>query len=199
MADKAQNGSLRNNRDYGEEGNHIAYSLLSSACEERALKKMAAINSYLLGSGNIRYAALSKEREVRMPLKSLPDSVKSGAESIEHIEQGYLVEADGGDTIVRARMSQVGEAPATYTMTAKNYPTYSEAETDINKEIFEGLADVLNKVEVKDRYHWNGWDIDVITEGNRAGQIVAEYELPENEVKVVVPAELQEVAAAGGK
>ena len=79
-------------------------------------------------------------------------------------------------------------------MTAKDYPSYAEAETDIGGKIYDGLVDSINDMEVKDRYHWKGWDIDVITKGRRAGKIVAEYELPEDEIKVVVPPVLQNVA-----
>ena len=119
-------------------------------------------------------------------LKSLPKEISETVMPLE-IEQGYLAESEDGDTMVRVRKTQNNDGSFSYTITAKNYPSYAEAESDIDQAIYDGLHDLLSKIERKKRYKWNGWDIDVISEGNRAGRVVAEYELPPDQITVVMP------------
>jgi CYTH domain-containing protein len=184
-------GSLRDRPDYGE-----VIRVVDAMADKKASHLMCLLAALALPI--TRTAALSKEREVRVDLKSLPDSIKSSVKPYV-IEQGYLAESQDGDSILRVRKEQDPDGAVEYTMTAKNYPTYSEAETEIDQPIYDGLRGVVKKVERKQRYKWNGWDIDVITEGNRAGRIVAEFELPEDEVSVAIPDELKSVMVTGGK
>jgi CYTH domain-containing protein len=164
--------------------------------EDKFKKVASSIGTYLFGRGTVRYSAVNREREVRMDLKSLPEEISSTVKPLD-IEQGYLVESDDGGTMVRIRKSQGTDGVYHYTMTAKNYPSYAEAETDIDSTIYDGLSDLMSKIERKKRYQWNGWDIDVISEGNRAGRIVAEYELPDGQIRVAMPEILNSVADLG--
>ena len=152
--------------------------------------------SWIIAGSSVRYSSVNRDREVIMNLKSLPEEI-SGAMAPLDIEQGFLAESEDGDTVVIAKRSQGTDGNFIYTLTAKNYPSYSAAETTIDASVYDGLAELLNKIERKKRYQWNGWDIDVISEGDRAGRIVAEYILPPNEIHVVIPDLLKSVADLG--
>ncbi len=182
---------LRSRPDYGEGRLHVALS--DAEIADRSRRVASYFGQYLVGGHNVRYSALSKEREVRLDLQSLPKEISDTVKPLE-IEQGYLAESEDGETIVRARKTQNNDGTFSYTITAKNYPSYAEAESDIDQSIFDGLRDLLSRIEVKKRYQWNGWDIDVISEGNRAGRIVAEYELPPDQISVEMPELLKSVA-----
>lgn len=196
MVDGTANQLLRNRRDYGDSANHM------SAADSEVDAKYEVVSSLVAklfsDKHKLRTAALAKEREVRMDLRELPAEILNTVKPQE-IEQGFLVESENRETNVRVRKTVEPDGTAHYSMTAKNYPSYSEAETDIDQGIYDGFKDTLKRAEVKKRYKWNGWDIDVITSGDRAGRVVAEYELPATETSIEVPEILRAVANQGAK
>ena len=162
----------------------------------------SAVRAVLLGleSAMSRFrkrAALAKEFEARYDLTEVPHSIRDSAQAIIEIKQGTVASSSDGTFMVRVRMSTEKGKDPEYTMTAKCYPTSDEAETEISKEIFEGFYPSLSRREVKTRYVWNGWDIDDIADGDRAGRKVAEFEHDGNS-KVEIPAELSSVLKQGG-
>ena len=175
---------LRSRPDYGT--SHFLVAMTETASTARSSRVASCFEDHIVNGRNTRYSSLSREREVRLDLKSLPKEISETVMPLE-IEQGYLAESEDGDTMVRVRKTQNNDGSFSYTITAKNYPSYAEAESDIDQAIYDGLHDLISKIERKKRYKWNGWDIDVISEGNRAGRVVAEYELPPDQITVVMP------------
>lgn len=140
--------------------------------------------------GESRNAALGEERELRVPLKSVPEDLHQRAE-IHRISQGFLVKGDN-KTDLRIRKDESlgpdGEVLETsYTMTAKHRPMFQEAETSISKEIFDNLWGSTKKRMVKNRYKVDGWDVDELTEGDSSGEVWAEYEYSEGTKSVEIP------------
>ena len=137
-------------------------------------------------------AGLAKEYEARYDLKEVPQAIRDSAQAVIEIKQGTVASSADGTVMVRVRMSSDGGQAPEYTMTAKCYPTSDEAETEISKDIFDGFYPSLARREEKVRYRWNGWDIDEISGGDRAGKVVAEFE-HDGKTKVEVPPELSAV------
>lgn len=170
--------------------------------ERLAAMSEAAIRSVLVELGSAvasmrRTAGLAKEYEARFDLTEVPDAVKDSASSVIDIRQGTVASSEDRTVMVRVRSSSERGKGTEYTMTAKCYPTSDEAETEISKDIFDGLYPSLSRKEVKTRYVWNGWDIDDISEGDRAGKVVAEFE-HDGSSEVEVPAELRVVLKRAG-
>ena len=139
-------------------------------------------------------AAVEEEREIRLRLGSLPESVIDSPECVSYLISQAFIAVGQDDTDVRIRKESKivdGVAYGTcYTMTAKNRPKYQEAETEITKEIFDGLWKNCTKKEmVKVRYKYRGWDIDEILEGDSKGQIWAEFEYDKNVRSIEVPSD----------
>jgi hypothetical protein len=138
--------------------------------------------------GSVKKADLGEEKEIRILLSNLPKSVLSD-DSTEKtsIHQGFICVGEGG-TDVRIRKEVSSDGKETFTMTAKCRPENHEAETEISKEIFENLWPKAKGRVFKDRYRWNGFDIDDISEGENkgqaAGEVWAEYEYSGNPPKV---------------
>jgi CYTH domain-containing protein len=149
-----------------------------------------AVATHLFKSPRMRVAALNKEREARLDLTAVPaDALENVVPS--EIEQGILVESEDRDTMVRVRKESAPGGTVRYTITAKHYPSFSEAETVISPDIFEGLRGLVMDIERKKRYRWNGWDIDDIETGRRGGRVVAEFEFPEGTTNMIIPDEIR--------
>lgn len=143
------------------------------------------VDSLLVKLSEALDGAIHIEREKRLSLSVAPEEIKGIEPAI--IKQGILKEAKDEDDVVayaRIRMKQEpGEDPK-YSLGVKHFKRKEESETEISKQMFDAFyPDNLIKPQSKKRYHLsNGWDIDVIDDG----EIRAEYEHDKGE-KIEIP------------
>lgn len=116
------------------------------------------------------------EREVRIKIKELPSEVEKNSSKVRII-QCMLEEFPGGYIRVRK------EIPGKCYFTKKIFNKNIEDSIEISEDIFSKIFKLGYKEQDKNRFLWNGWDIDVLENG----EIVAEFELGENQSKVDVP------------
>lgn len=125
-------------------------------------------------------ADVEKENERRFELNKLPEGIGKAST----IKQGMICEYDDGYVRVR-------EQDGKYTMTAKYWPDNQESETEISKEMFEGIWSKVKRPQEKSRYTYQTKDDhDWIIDEMEDGKIVAEVETSRKNSKVEVPEEL---------
>ena len=118
----------------------------------------------------------STEKEIRVPLKSVPEEVKNTATRILRITQAFINKnKDESDVRIRKTkyiLSPNAQEEYEYSLTAKHRPQELESEMEIPKVMFDSLWSNSFSRQKKLRYCWQGWDIDVFEDGG----VVAEFE-----------------------
>lgn len=147
--------------------------------------KVAGLVGALM-SVNAKIANVVTEKEIRIKLDAVPLEVQNDkATEIVRITQGFIAELDGGCD-VRVRSSVSADGKAEYSMACKYRPLFQEAEMEISEEMFSSLITYAIKSQTKDRYKWEGWDIDVIDKESGL-EVWAEFELNPNGGFPVIP------------
>jgi len=111
---------------------------------------------------------------------SVESVIKDAAERCIHIEQKYLVAEKGFSVRVR-HLEEQGEN--SYRLTVKkdvNEQTI-EIETPISLEDFEPLWFVASGKVVKNRYIYQGWEVDFFKDEGENYFAIAEIEMPPNQ------------------
>lgn len=125
----------------------------------------------------VKTAKLEVEREVRIELEEFPKEIEDDVGFYE-IRQCKLEEWDGG--YIRVRQTYPDKV---CTFTSKDFTKNLEDTIEIPEDLYVPLFEMGFDPQKKIRYTWGGWEIDVMEDG----RVVAEFELPKDQVEVSVP------------
>lgn len=126
-----------------------------------------------------KLSTMGVEREVRLELKKMPKGVGSSPQTIE---QFFVLKDDL--TYVRLRRLEVRGRESFYlTLKFGEQPGQIESTTEVTKEVWEYYKENHIKgdsYQMKKRYNYLTWTIDVVEEGKHKGKIFAELELTDD-------------------